>query len=367
MARARQPVVMPSAEDSTMSPADGSGHRRHAVTLRDVANAAKVDPSTASRALRPTTRGQVSPETRDRVLGTAKALGYRVNTFARGLKDQRSMTIGMLLPDLANPLFPPMVRGIEDELRRAGYALILANTDRDPEQEQALLDVLLARQVDGLILATAERDVPVLPETVNQVPTVLVNRTTNLTLVPSVSSDDLQGMGLAVRHLYDLGHRRIAHVGGTRHASTGELRYQHYLGWMHTVGASPDPNLVVFADRFTQAAAEAACLKLLEQAPDVTAITTASDLVALGCYRALRSRGLQVPRDVSVVGYNGVQFCDDFAPPLTTVHIPKYDIGRRAASLMLETIHDPLAPAVAVLLQTRLDVRASTAPPKEAS
>jgi LacI family transcriptional regulator len=346
------------------SPTDGVTQKRSAVTLRDVASAANVDPSTASRALRPTTRGQVRADTRDRVLSTAKALGYRVNTFARGLKDQRSMTIGMLLPDLANPLFPPVVRGIEYELRRAGYALILANTDRDQEQERALLEVLLDRQVDGLILATAERDFPVLPETVSQVPTVLVNRTTDQALVPSVSSDDHQGMGLAVRHLHDLGHRRIAHVGGTRHASTGELRYQHYVGWMHTVGASPDPELVVFAERFTQAAAAAACLTLLDRAPDVTAITTASDLIALGCYRALRSRGLQVPQDVSVVGYNGVQFCDDFAPPLTTVHIPKYDIGRRAASHMLETIEDPLAPAAAVLLQTRLDIRSSTAPPR---
>lgn len=364
MARARQSVATSSVEGSTAS-TDGVSRRRQSVTLRDVADAAKVDPSTASRALRSTTRGQVSADTAERVLTTAKALGYRVNTFARGLKDQRSMTIGMLLPDLANPLFPPLVRGIEDELRRAGYALILANTDRDQEQEQALLDVLLTRQVDGLILATVERDFPVLPETVSQVPTVLVNRTTDLALTPSVSSDDHQGMGLAVRHLIGLGHRRIAHVGGTRHASTGELRYQHYVGWMHTLGASPDADLVVFAHGFTQEAAEAACLTLLDQAPDVTAITTASDIIALGCYRALRRRGKRVPQDVSVIGYNGVQFCDDFAPPLTTVDIPKYDIGRRAATLMLETIDDPQAPAAAVLLQTRLDVRESTAPPRE--
>ena len=340
---------------------------RRSVTLRDVAEGAGVDPSTASRALRSSTRGQVHAETAERVLATAKALGYRVNALAKGLKAQRSMTVGMLLPDLANPLFPPIVRGIEDGLRRAGYALILANTDRDPAREEALLDVLLERQVDGLLLATAERDYPVLSEMVSQVPTVLVNRTTDQALVSSVSSDDHQGMGHAVRHLAELGHTRIAHVGGTLAASTGEFRYQHYLGWMHTLGIPVDNDLVVFAEWFTQELAAKACNQLLDRGTEVTAITTASDLIALGCYAALRARGIRVPEDISVVGYNGIQFCDEFAPPLTTVHIPKYDIGRRAAALILETIEEPDSPPAAMLLPTSLQVRRSTAPPRKGS
>ncbi len=334
------------------------------VTLRDVAERAQVDPSTASRALRPSTRGLVRPDTVERVLETAKEMGYRVNRLAKGLKDRTSMTVGMLLPDLANPLFPPIVRGIEDGLRKAGYALILANTDRDQARERDLLEMLLDRQVDGLILATAERDYPVLDEILDSVPAVLVNRTTDYSLVSSVSSDDHQGMGQAVRHLTGLGHTRIAHVGGARAASTGARRHQHFLGWMQAEGLPADPDLVVFTDWFTRDLGENACKELLDRGVDFTAITAGNDLIALGCYAALRARGLRVPEDVSVVGYNGIRFCEEFAPPLTSVHVPKYDIGVRAAALILEAIQQPEAPAVSMLLPTTLQVRASTAPPR---
>jgi len=349
----------------TISENRPTGRYRRAVTLRDVARKAQVDPSTASRALRPSTRGLVRPDTLARVLSTAEEMGYRVNPLARGLRDQRTMTVGMMLPDLANPLFPPIVRGIEDGLRAAGYALILANTDRDPNRERDMLAVLMDRQVDGIILATAEREYPVLDEIAAQMPTVLVNRTTDEFLVSSVSSDDHQGIGQAVRHLAALGHTRIAHVGGALRASTGALRYQHYLGWMHSEGLPVDQNLVVFTDWFTQDLGTQACLELIDRGVEFTAIITGNDLIALGCYSALKARGLRVPEDVSVVGYNGIRFCDQFSPPLTSVRVPKYDIGLRAAALMLEAIEKPEAPAVAILLPTTLQVRASTAPPRD--
>ena len=344
-----------------------AGRYRRAVTLRDVARKAQVDPSTASRALRPSTRSLVRPDTLARVLSTAEEMGYRVNPLARGLRDQRTMTVGMMLPDLANPLFPPIVRGVEDGLRAAGYALILANTDRDPDRENDMLSVLLDRQVDGLLLATAKREYPVLDGIVDQVPTVLVNRTTDEFLVSSVSSDDHQGIGQAVRYLASLGHTRIAHVGGALAASTGALRYQHYLGWMHSEGLTVDKDLVVFTDWFTQDLGTQACLELLDRGKKFTAIIAGNDLIALGCYSALKARGLRVPEDVSVIGYNSIRFCDQFSPPLTSVRVPKYDIGIRAAALMIEAIEKPEAPAVAILLPTTLQVRASTAPPKDAS
>lgn len=354
-----------SASEPISEPKQPSRYRR-AVTLRDVARVAQVDTSTASRALRPSTRNLVRPDTLARVLATAEELGYRVNPIARGLRDQRTMTIGMILPDLANPLFPPIVRGIEDGLREAGYVLVLANTDRDRERERNLIEALLSRQVDGLILATAEREYPLLDELSERVPTVLVNRTTDDFIVSSVTSDDHQGMGQAVRHLVELGHTRIAHVGGTQRASTGAHRYQHYLAWMHSEGLAVDQNLVVFTDWFTQDLGTNACLELLDRGVDFTAIIAGNDLIALGCYKALRSRGLRVPEDVSVVGYNGIRFCDEFSPPLTSIHAPKYDIGLRAAALMLEAIGKPETPSVAVRVPTTLQIRASTAPPSKA-
>lgn len=336
-----------------------------APTLREVAEAAQVDPSTVSRALRPETRGMVRPETVRRVLATAEALGYRANPFARGLKDQRSMTVGMLLPDLGNPIFPPIVRGIEDELRRHGYVVILANTDREAARERALIDVLLQRRVDGLVLATAERRYPLLDELVAaKVPIVLVNRTVDVPTVPVVSSDDHQGIGLAVRHLAELGHRRIAHVGGASAVSTGFARYQHFLAWMQSLGLQVDKELVVFAEWFTKDLGVKACSALLDRTTDFTAIVAGNDLLALGCYAALRERGLRVPDDVSVVGYNGSRRNDDLNPPLTSVHIPKYDIGSRAAALLMEAIEHPGALPANVLLPTTLQVRESTAPPR---
>jgi LacI family transcriptional regulator len=303
----------------------------------------------------------VRPETVKRVLATAERLGYQANPFARGLKDQRSMTVGMLLPDLANPLFPPIVRGIEDGLRLQGYALILANTDRDVARERRLVDVLMQRRVDALVLATAERTYPLLNDLLKtRTPIILVNRTIDQPTVSMVAADDHQGIGQAVRHLVELGHQRIAHVGGSLTVSTGFFRYQHFMAWMNGLGLQVDPDLVAFADWFTKDYGLKACNEILGRTTDFTAIVCGNDLVALGCYAALQARGLRVPEDVSVVGYNGSRFCDDFGPPLTSVHVPKYDIGLRAAERVIAAIQSPGAPPASVLLPTTLQVRKST-------
>lgn len=331
-------------------------------TLREVANAAHLDISTVSRALRPETRARVKPETVKRVLATAEALGYRANPFARGLKVQRSMTIGMLVPDLGNPLFPPIVRGIEDGLRDRGYAMILGNTDQDVGREANLLDVFLQRRVDGLVLATALRGYPLVELLRNAgVPVVLVNRTADDAAMSMVGGDDHQGIGLAVRHLVQLGHERIAFVGAAMSASTGFNRYQYFMAWLQSLGLTVDPELMVFSPWFSKEGGATATEELVGRGKDFTAIVAASDMIALGCYRALRSAGLRVPEDVSVVGYNGSRWCDEFNPPLTSIHVPKYDVGRETARLLLARLESPNSPPATVLLPTTLQVRSSTA------
>ena len=343
----------------------GTTPRPRPATLREVANAAKLDISTVSRALRPETRSRVKPETVKRVLATADALGYRANPFARGLKDQRSMTIGMLVPDLGNPLFPPIVRGIEDGLRERGYAMILANTDQDIGREEQLLDVFMQRRVDGLVLATALRSYPLLGTLVDaRVPVVLVNRTMDESRLSMVSGDDHQGIGLAVKHLVELGHRKIAFVGAALSASTGFNRHQYFRGWMQSLGVPVDDDLVVFASWFNKDDGAAATEELLARGKEFTAIVASSDMIALGCYRGLRNHGLKVPDDVSVVGYNGSRWCDEFNPPLTSIHVPKYDIGQHTAQLLLAMLDNPGARPANVLLPTTLQQRASTAPPR---
>ncbi|MFD1505086.1 LacI family transcriptional regulator [Georgenia yuyongxinii] len=330
-------------------------------TLREVASVAGVDVSTASRALRTETRGTVKSETLERVVATAEALGYRANPFARGLKDHRSMTVGMLIPDLANPLFPPIVRGIEDGLGEHGYVAILANTDMDPDRERHLLDLFLERRVDGLFLATALRSYPLIEKVVeSRIPTVLVNRTMDDKRVSMVTTDDYHGMGLALRHLVNLGHKRIAFVGAAPSTSTGYNRHKYFLAWMDRLGLPLDEELLVTAPWFNKQSGAEACDELINRGREFTAIIAASDMIALGCYSSLRAHGLKIPDDVSVVGYNGSRWCDEFNPPLTAVHVPKYDLGRAAADLMLSLLQGPDTEPSRVFLDTSLQVREST-------
>jgi LacI family transcriptional regulator len=332
-------------------------------TLRDVAERAGVHPSTASRALNPSTRSLVNEDTVSRVLEAARQLGYRPNSLARALKTNRTFTIGMLVPDLTNPLFPPIVRGIEDSLGEADYTLILANTDNDAQKEHSIVRTMLARRVDGLILATAQRKAPVIDELIEAgMPVVLVNRTMDEPRVPSVTGDDHAGIGLAVRHLVSLGHRRIAHVAGPQHVTTGLTRYQSFIAWMKSEGQEPDPELIVFAEWFSEEPGAKAFQELIDRRDDFTAVVAANDLIAIGCYDVLKERDLRVAVDVSVVGYNDILFADKLSPPLTTIHIPHYQIGVKAAELILQVIEAGESSPVAVRLAPSLVVRHSTGP-----
>jgi LacI family transcriptional regulator len=336
-------------------------------TLRDVAQAAGVHPSTASRALNEATRQMVNAATVGRVLKAAEKLNYRPNSLARGLKMAQTFTVGMLIPDLTNPLFPPIARGLEDGLAGTGYTVVLANTDNDDEKERSIVEVMMNRRVDGLILATARREYPLVEELAkSQMPLVLVNRTVDHAPVSSVVGDDHAGIGLAVRHLAGLGHTGIAHVAGTQAVSTGLARHQSFLSWMQSEGLPVDPELVVFADWFQEESGAKAFSQLLDRGKDFTAVVAANDLIALGCYDVLKERGLGVPDGISVVGYNDIPFSDKFDPPLTTIDIASYQLGFKAAELLVGAIKDGGGTPVSVRIAPRLVVRRSTAPPRRA-
>jgi LacI family transcriptional regulator len=309
----------------------------------------------------------VNAATAARVADAARKLGYQPNSLARGLRLRRTFTIGMLVPDITNPLFPPIARGIEDRLARAGYTLVLANTSDDAAKERAIVELIGKRRVDGLLLATAERTYPLLDELrAFGVPVVLVNRVTDDPPVSSVVGDDHTGIGHAVRHLVSLGHRRIAFLGGTQAFSTGLMRYQAFLSWMQSEGVAPEAELIEIAAAFRREPGYEACVALLDRRPDLTAIVAGNDLLALGCYAALGDRGLSVPGDVSVVGYNDIPFAEFFAPPLTTIRIPHREIGIKAADLMLDAIAERDQTPVSLRLSPTLVVRRSTGPPRGA-
>lgn len=337
-------------------------------TLRDVADKADVHTSTASRALNDRTQGMINPITVKRVRAAAEALGYQPNSLARGLKTRRTLTVGMVIPDLTNPLFPPIVRGIEDRFRASDYTLLIANADQDPAREQQIISVMQARHVDGIIIATARRKHPVLEKLQREgMPMVLVNRVADVPFVSSVTADDHSGVGQAMRHLISLGHRRIAHIAGSPTTSTGVNRVTAYRYWLEAADIPYDAKLVAVADWFTEADGAQACQELLDRGVDFSAILAANDLVALGCYQVLRSVGRRIPKDVSVVGYNDIPFTHALAPPLTSVRVPLYEIGQKTADLMLEHIDDEAAVHTSVRLMPRLVVRESTAPAPDAS
>lgn len=333
-------------------------------TLRDVAEAAGVHPATASRALNPATRGLVNADTARRVIKVAESLGYRPNPIARGLKTAKSGTVGLVIPDLTNPLFPPIVRGIEDVLEPAGYSGLIVSTDNDPQRERQQIESLRSRQVEGLIVATALLDHPLLAQLKREgVPMVMVNRRPEGMDVPSITPDDAAGIELAVRHLAELGHTRIAHLAGPVRTSTGMIRARAFRSTVRDLGLDDDPGLFATCDFWSEEAGAAALRELLDRGEQFTAIVAGNDLIALGCYDVFAERGLRCPADISVVGFNDMPFLDKLQPPLTTIAVPHQQIGAEAARLLLDAIADPDRPARSVLLPLSLVVRGSTAPP----
>lgn len=326
---------------------------------------AKVHPGTVSRALNADTRSLVNEATAERVLRAAEELGYRPNPIARGLKTNRSYTIGVLIPDITNPLFPPILRGIEDRLGEAGYTSLIVNTDNDPDRERSHIEAMRARQVDGFISATARLDRELLAEAAAaEKPLVLVNRSLEDGSAPAVTVDDAFGIRLAVEHIAGLGHKRIGHVSGPQNLSTGHRRYLGFVEAMTDAGLEVQREYVRFSKWFTEDEGARVCAELLDAAAELTAIVAANDLLALGCYDALEERGLRCPEDISIVGFNDMPFVDRLRPPLTTVRVPQREIGTVAADLMLQRLTDEVDGASQILLEPTLVVRGSTAPPR---
>jgi len=354
----------PAAHRAGRAPAS-DGARPAKVTLKHVAARAGVHASTVSRALNPKTRTMVTRDVVRRVTDAAQALDYRPNPIASSLRTNRTLTVGVVIPDLTNALFPPIIRGIEDTLAPAGYTAIIANTDNDPGRERLTLGRMRERRVDGLILATARRrDGMIDACRAENLPVVLINRTVDRAGVACIINDDALGMRLVVDHMAALGHRAIAFVSGPRALSTGDARHRGFVAAMRAAGLKPDPALMVAADAFRDEAGHAACAALIGRGHDFTAVIAANDLLALGCLDAFAERGLDCPGDVSLTGFNDIPNLHRMSPPLTTVRISHYHMGARAAGTLMGLIRDDHAPVQRLVLEPALVVRGSTAPPK---
>jgi LacI family transcriptional regulator len=330
-------------------------------TLRDVAAAAGVHPATASRALNPGTRLLVSEETARRVTEVAERLGYRPNPVARSLRTRRSHTIGVLIPDLNNPLFPPIVRGLEDRLAEHGYVALIGNTDADLARERMVFDQMRARHVDGFVLATATLHSPILDEAAEaNLPVVLMNRMAEGYPFSSVSVDNEQGVRAAVAHLVSLGHTRIGHIAAPQDISTGITRLRGFLDGMRSHKLEVDDSQIVYATGLSLAEGLRCGHELLEGDSELTAIVAGNDMLAVGCYGAFDELGLRCPQDVSIIGFNDMPFVDRLRPPLSSVRFPHYQLGTEAAQLLLERIEGGDGPVKILYLAPELVARGST-------
>jgi LacI family transcriptional regulator len=341
---------------------------RKRVTLKDVAQAVGVHVSTVSRALDPKTRHLITPEVAEQILKASERLDYRQNAAAYSLKTNRTRTIGVVLPDITNPIFPPIIRGVEDALAGHKYLAILANTDGDLHREEDITETLRARGVDGLVLASVEReDEAVRRLTEGGLPVVTVNRTVDDASVSSVAHDEDEGIRLILSHLASLGHERIANIAGPQHLSTGEQRFRAFERHRVAMGLAGGSDLVAFAQTFNEPEGERCAEELLARGVAFTAIVCSNDRLAIGAIAALRGHGLRCPEDVSVTGYNDMPLIDRLFPPLTTIRVQQYRAGFEAAELLYRMLEVPadLRQPKHVVLPVELVVRGSTQAPRE--
>jgi LacI family transcriptional regulator len=337
---------------------------KNRVTMRDVARLSGVHVSTVSRVLNSDAKRLISPEVSKRVLKASARLGFRANQFGSSLRTRRSHAVGVITTDVSHPMFPPMLQPIEDVLLPNGYVPILANSGYRPERQIRILDMLLSRQIDGVILSGQHALGPLIEHCHSWgIPAVLVMGQAAALSVSAVDSDNMWGAQLVLAHLTSLGHRRIGYVAGPADRVTSLPRREAFDAAMSALGLKSDPRLNVTAAESTPSAGEAACARLLALKRRPTAIVASNDFIAVGCCDAIRSTGLTCPADVSVVGYNDLAAATLVRPELTTVRISFADIGREAAQLLLRKMEGESINARQVLLRPELVIRGSTAPP----
>jgi len=327
-------------------------------TILDVAREAGVSKSLVSLVMRDSDR--VSDSSREAVLEAASKLGYRPNAAARTMVRQRSYVIGVLISNLHNPFFADVVDGIDMTATDSGYRSILTTGNRVAERERLAVGTLLEMRVDGLILVSPAFHKDFAIEVAESVPTVLIGKATRARTVDSVTNDDRKGAAMVVDHLVELGHSHIAHIDGGVGAGSRPRRTGYERAMLRH---GLDSEIRAAQGGFTEEEGSAGMRRLLVKGSRPTAVFVANDLAAIGVLEVLRSEGLSVPGDISVVGYDNTAMAASHRLGLTTVDQPRHDMGRMAAGLILAKTGQDAATTSHVVLPPKLVVRESTAPP----
>ena len=325
------------------------------MTLREVARRAGVSTATASRVLNDT--AGVKGSTRSRVLKAAKELKYSPNLHARVLAGARSRSIGVIVSNIENPFFLDVYKAVESTARAGGYDVILANTDYSSERLISSIRLMAGHRLAGLAAIVSEMDAELVKELSGQsVPVVFYGIGTAHRNVTNIRVDYRSGMEKLASYLYSLGHRRIACVG--HHASLGPIR-ERLQAVSSAVSRYPDLQVVTVADADTLEGGRRAARLVLERHPTSTALVCVNDVMAVGALRELRGRGRRVPEDVSVTGFDNVTLSQFAVPALTTMHVPRDEIGRTICECLMS---EEVPPTREFIIEPELVVRDSTGP-----
>ena len=332
------------------------------VRLEDIAKETGFSISTVSRVLSNSSY-PVSEQIRDKVLRVAGAMGYEPNIAARSLRTDRTDTIGIIIDDLLSPFTPPIVRGIQDYLNENGFLSLIVNSDWNPDQEQAAIKTLLSRPVDGIIFVEySHRTTSDVLERSNK-PHVFVHRLFGSPIKNSVVPDDYYGASLATGHLIGLGHNYIGYINGPENWHTSHARLSGYQDTLASHNLLFEPSLVQPGDWEIESG-YAAAKNLLKLTERPTAIFAANDLMALGAIYAIQDTGLNVPRDIAVVGYDNRNFTKTFRPRITTVSMPVIEMGGVAAELLLKQIAEGRKEEEEIKVKGQLIIRETCGAPE---
>ncbi len=303
------------------------------VTIKDVARESGVNISTVSRALN---NGYgVNDQTRELVVAVAARLNYRPNRVARGLVTGRSHSLALVVSDIRNPFFAEVARGAEDAARDGNCDLMLCNSDLDADKQMQYVHSLQEKRVDGILMNSVyslsrEQQGQL---AASKVPIVLLNRSASNRTLSTVCADNESGGALAAQYLLDVGHRKIAHLTGPRQHGNLSDRARGFVRTLHSAADPVRP--IVLHGKFNFVGGAELTRKLLDEHPEVTAIFAANDVMAFGAVRAIWERGLRIPEDLSLIGFDNLEFSSIIHPPLTTIHQPKYEMGHAAVEILL--------------------------------
>jgi len=337
-------------------------------TIVDVAKTAGVSKATVSRVMSGNAE-YMRPATRDRVLAAIEQLDYRPSSVARSLTSKRTFAAGILVSDVGNPFYPEVIRGVEDVALEHEYNIFLCNTGYDLERGMTQIQSLIDKQVDGvLIMSSTMSDDWIAELKKHSIPAVILDWKINDDIGAVIGVIDVHfqpGITAAVEHLAGLGHQRLAHVCGPMHLHTSKLRYDAFLQAAEAMNI-PAEHITVIESNLRIDGGREALQHLLTLPERPTAVFASNDLMAMGIVRAARTNGLQVPEDLSVVGLDDIWLVEDMEPPLTTVALPRYEIGSIAMQMLLELLsseNEPTANRDHKQVETYLVVRQSTTQP----